>query len=177
MIDIATAYNKYKFLGYEFLTWLWFSIENQPAVLTPPEHESLSVTIGNRIVLENPAIDRIERITVKGDPANYDTCMLSLQQGAFISEIGLVLKTDLHEWEMTLKGESLSFTNYKTPPVAPVESDESIETAVLEKAFLLEQGLRVIDHIFLAFIRQRISVSWQQGVAPAITTWIQAFQS
>ena len=27
MLDIATAYNKYKFLGNDFLTWIWFLIE------------------------------------------------------------------------------------------------------------------------------------------------------
>ena len=27
MLDIAVAYNRYKFLGNEFLTWLWFMIE------------------------------------------------------------------------------------------------------------------------------------------------------
>ena len=28
MLDIATAYNKYKFLGNDYLTWIWFLIEN-----------------------------------------------------------------------------------------------------------------------------------------------------
>ena len=35
MLDIATAYNRYRFLGYEFLTWLWFAMENKPGVLQP----------------------------------------------------------------------------------------------------------------------------------------------
>lgn len=27
MLDVSVSYNRYKFLGYEFLTWLWFAIE------------------------------------------------------------------------------------------------------------------------------------------------------
>ncbi len=28
MLDVAVAYSRYQFLGEEFLTWLWFVIEN-----------------------------------------------------------------------------------------------------------------------------------------------------
>lgn len=27
MLDVSVSYDRYKFLGYEFLTWLWFLIE------------------------------------------------------------------------------------------------------------------------------------------------------
>ena len=30
MLDISIAYNRYKYLGHEFLTWLWFIMENEP---------------------------------------------------------------------------------------------------------------------------------------------------
>jgi hypothetical protein len=175
MTDIATAYNKYKFLGYEFLAWMWYTIENQPETLVFPGFENFSVTIGNRIVLENPMIDRIERITVKGEPANYDTGMLSLQQGAFISQMGLVLNAGSHEWEITINGESFSFTNFKTPPTAPIEPGEGLESSVLEKAYLLDQGLSFIDHIFQAFVKERVSIHWRQRTMPAIAKWIGAF--
>ena len=33
MLDVAVAYNRFKFLGDEFLTWLWFIIEQDPAYL------------------------------------------------------------------------------------------------------------------------------------------------
>ena len=32
MLDLAVAYNRYRFLGDEFLTWLWYTIENDPDV-------------------------------------------------------------------------------------------------------------------------------------------------
>lgn len=173
MIDIATAYNKFKFIGYEFLTWLWFVMENEPERVVVPDQMIRFAQVGSRIVLENPQMDRIERITAKGDPANYDTGMLSLQQGALVTEMSLLLKGDSHEWQFVVKGESLSVSNLKTPPTAPVETPEDVEGAVLEKAFLLEQGLAWVDHLFRFFIQQRISLTWQQRIVPDILSWIK----
>jgi hypothetical protein len=174
MIDIATAYNKYKFIGYEFLTWLWFVMENEPEWVAIPDQMIRSAQIGNRIVLENPQMDRIERITAKGDYANFDTGMLSLQQGALVTEMSLLLKGDGHDWQFVIKGENLSLSNLKTPPTAPVETAEDVEGAVLEKAFLLEQVLAWVDDLFRKFIKQRISMAWQQRIIPEILKWIKS---
>jgi hypothetical protein len=174
MIDIATAYNKYKFIGYEFLTWLWFVMENEPEWVAIPDQMIRSAQIGNRIVLENPQMDRIERITAKGDSANFDTGMLSLQQGALVTEMSLLLKGDGHDSQFVIKGENLSLSNLKTPPTAPVETAEDVEGAVLEKAFLLEQVLAWVDDLFRKFIKQRISMAWQQRIIPEILKWIKS---
>jgi hypothetical protein len=173
MIDIATAYNKYKFIGYEFLTWLWFVVENEPERAAVPHQIIRSVQIGNRIVLENPQLDRTERITAKGDSTNFDTGMLSLRQGALVTEMSLVLKGEGHEWHLVIKGENLSLSNLKTPPTAPIELPEDIEGAVLEKAFLLEQVLACIDNLFQFFIKQRISPDWEQRIIQKMCKWIK----
>ena len=172
MIDIATAYNKYKFLGYEFLTWLWFILENAPEKAAVPGQMIRTAQIGNRVILENPQLDRTERITAKGDSTNFDTGMLSLRQGALVTEMSLLLKGDGHEWHLVIKGENLSIANLKTPSTAPVESAGDVENAVLEKAFLVEQALMWMDRLFRTFIKDRISLSWKQRTIPAIRDWI-----
>lgn len=174
MIDTATAYSKYKFIGYEFLTWLWFTMENAPETVAASGQLGATAQIGNRIVLENPQMDRTERITVKGDKANYDTGMLSLQQGAFVTEISLTISGGGQEWQCVIKGETLAISNLKTPPTAPVETPEDIEGAILEKAFLVEQVLACIDHLFRTFIQQRISSDWQSRYLREIAGWIRS---
>jgi hypothetical protein len=173
MIDIATAYNKYKFLGYEFLTWLWFVIEKKPEKIAVPGQMIRSAQMGNRIILENPQLDRTDRITAKGDSTNFDTGMLSLRQGALVTEMSLLLKGDAHEWQLVIKGEDLSLANLKTPSTAPMESADDIEAAVLEKAFLLEQALMWIDQQFRTFVKDRIALSWEPRTIPEIRTWIE----
>ena len=53
MLDVAVSYHRYKFIGHEFLTWLWYVIENEQEVLKASGDDFVSLEIGNRLVLEN----------------------------------------------------------------------------------------------------------------------------
>ena len=64
MLDIAVAYNRYRFLGNEFLTWLWFSIENDMETLRKSDPDFLDLDVGNRMVLENRLANGKENITI-----------------------------------------------------------------------------------------------------------------
>ena len=71
MLDIAVSYNKFKFLGNEFLTWLWYIIENDRKKLVDSENNRISLVIGNRIIIENKLNDdSSEVISIKGDDAD-----------------------------------------------------------------------------------------------------------
>ena len=72
MLDVAVSYNRYKFLGYEFLTWLWFAMEKQPEALRETDPDLISLEVGNRIVLENHRNNTKESITIKGDQAGLE---------------------------------------------------------------------------------------------------------
>ena len=72
MLDVSVAYNRYKFLGHEFLTWLWYMIETDTAKLLDPKAELEDMYIGNRVVLENSSHNRDEVITIKGDGAGLE---------------------------------------------------------------------------------------------------------
>lgn len=172
MLDIAVAYNRYKFIGYEFLSWLWFAIEQSPGSLVPKSGEFGSIGIGNRIVLENFTKDKTESITIKGDDPNLDAALLSLKNGALVTEINLVYKFNEQEWQFTLKGESFAITNLKTPQRGPVDTLEDTEGAVLEKAYLLEQILQYKDFLFNTFIHLRVSPAWKEKRIPELKSWV-----
>ena len=172
MLDIAVAYNRYKFIGYEFLSWLWFAIERSPGSLAPKNNESGSISIGNRMVLENFTKDKTESITIKGDDPNLDAALLSLKNGALVTEINLIYKFNEQEWQFTLKGESFSITNLKTPQRGPVDTLEDTEGAVLEKAFLLEQILQYLDFLYKTFVHVRLSPAWKQTIVPELKKWV-----
>ena len=81
MLDVSVAYNRYKFLGHEFLTWLWFMIETDKQTLMNADRELEDIYIGNRIVLENSSHNRDEIITIKGDGAGLEEGVIALQSG------------------------------------------------------------------------------------------------
>lgn len=172
MLDIAVSYNRYKFLGYEFLTWLWFIMENQQDILKESDKELVSLDIGNRIVLENNKNDTTESVTIKGDKAGLEEGILSLQKGAVVTELNLVYKAGNNEWRFNIKGESLNISSLKTPETGPVETKEDVEAALLEKVYLYERIFVLINNLYKHFISLRVTGRWEKDVVPSIRKWI-----
>jgi hypothetical protein len=173
MLDIAVAYNRYKFMGNEFLTWLWYTIDTNPSFFQTVDETILSLNIGNRIVLENNINDTSEIITIKGDDAGLEEGLLSLRKGAVVIEINLVCKAENQEWKFTLKGESLSFSGLKVPETGPMESKDEVEGIVLEKIYLFEKAVNLVNHLFNHFLKLRSTLDWNEQTVVQIRKWIQ----
>lgn len=173
MLDIAVAYNRYKFLGHEFLTWLWYRIETGQDILKEVDPGMLSLSIGNRIVLENNRDNRDEVITIRGDGAGLEEGLIALKKGGKVTEIHLVYRKNELEWRFSLKGESLSVSSLKSPQTGKVEKKEDIEGAVLERVFLLEQVLELVKNLYGRFIRERLSLDWDKRSVHEINQWIE----
>jgi len=172
VLDISVAYNRYKFVGYEFLTWMWHVIEHDPTQLNNIIQENVNFTIGNRIMLQNAVHDAVETITIKGDDAGLEEGVLALKKGALVTEIHLRVTEEENEWQLTLKGESLNISNFKLPETGQIEKRDDMEGAVLEKFFLYEKVIVWLDAIYFYFLKTRLSPEWNNSVVPQIKKWI-----
>ena len=174
MLDVAVAYKRFKFLGDEFLTWLWFVIDQDSSILKKMDPELTSLEIGNRIVLKKRNKKAAERITIKGEDADLDEAMLALKKGALVAEFNLIYRSAQQKWQFTLKGESLNLSSLKTPQIAPPESQDDLEAAVLEKIFLYDKILQFLEKLYKTFIKLRTSNRWQSHEVPLIKKWLNS---
>ncbi len=180
MLDIASAYNKYQFLGNEFLTWIWYLIETEQNITNIIQKEfTVSLEIGHTIVLENHLGENArEKITIKGDQAGLEEGTTALKKGALVTQMHLKCMVGSSEdgqekaYEFTLKGESFHLTGLKMPKTSPSEDNDETEAEILEKAFLLETIIQVIDNLFLCFVTKRISPEWKTNEIQKISDWI-----
>ncbi|MCP4764531.1 MAG: hypothetical protein GY870_22335 [archaeon] len=177
MLDIATAYNKYKFLGNDYLTWIWFLIENNKNISSIINSEDLiSLEVGNSIVLENRLGDKSkEKITIKGDKADLEEGTTALKKGAFVTYINLLCKINKDEYKFSIKGESFNITGLKTPKIDLSKIEDETEGMVLEKTFFVFKICKVIDTLFLKYIDQRTSDDWNNKGLQEIKNWIGSF--
>jgi len=171
MLDIAVAYNRYKFLGNEFLTWLWFMIETDQNRLRRYDPDLVSLNIGSRLVLENTRNNAKETITIKGEDANLEEGLLSLKKGAVVTEIHLSYKSGALHWQFSLKGESLNISNLRMPETGPVETPEDLEGAVIEKAYLMKKVIGLVNNLFSHFVKLRVSDEWRNQTVSRIRKW------
>lgn len=172
MLDVAVSYHRYQFIGYEFLTWLWFVIENQQAVLNASGDDFVSLEIGNRMVLENNKNNAVEKITIKGDQAGLEEAVLSMQKGAVVTEMHLIYSAGHHEWQFNIKGENLGISGLRTPQTGRIETKTDIEGVVLERIFLYEKATNFIHYLYKTFISVRVTDQWDRNIVPLIRKWI-----
>lgn len=175
MLDIAVAYNQYKFIGHEFLTWLWYAIDTSQDDLFKDETGVPFVfIIGNRIVCENIVEDNtVESVTIKGDNAGLEEGLTALKKGSIVTEMSLSLMYLDQTWEFNLKAENLHFTGLKHPATEKVQKKEDMEGALLEKIYLFGKAVEIVDSAFKAFIRLRLSNTWK-SVTADIRKWIES---
>lgn len=174
MLDVSVSYNRYKFLGHEFLTWLWFMIDTDQNYIKSLQEDLISFEIHNRIVLENSFDNLTENITIKGDDAGLEEAKLSLQKGGVVTECNFSLKIGDLEWKFNIKGESLHISSLKSPETGNIEKKEDVEGVVLEKFYLYEKVITLLEKLYTQFIAIRIKNTWKEKTVPMIKNWIQS---
>jgi hypothetical protein len=173
MLDVSVAYNRYKFLGHEFLTWLWYMIDTDFQSLQKADPEMEALAIGNRIVLENHRHNRDETITIRGDGAGLEEGVMALTKGAKVTEMHLVFRAGELEWRFSIKGESMSLSGLKTPQTAKLETLEDMEGAVLEKIYLVQRVIDLVQQLYARFAEQRFGPDWDKKTVYQIMEWIR----
>ena len=173
MLDVSVTYNRFKFLGHEYLTWIWYCIETGTYRNFFDAKDNILITLGNRIVLENRLSGEIETVTIKGDSADLKEGKVALKKGAMVSEINIKIEKDGQPWTLSLKGENLSISNLKTPPVGQAQDPEDVDGAVLEKIYLFEAAMKILDTLYLSFIKQRIEDDWDRKIKGEIKQWVK----
>jgi hypothetical protein len=171
MLDLSVAYSRYRFLGDEFLTWLWYLTETGQETFRSADPDCSTLEVGNRVVLENRKGKSIERITIKGDDAGLEEGKMALKKGALVTELALVFKTGEHEWQFSIKGESLNLSSLKAPGPALPQSPEEMEPFLLDKTQRFYKIIDFIEKMYKSFIKLRISNSWSSKTTPALKKW------
>ncbi|MEJ5359999.1 MAG: hypothetical protein WHT06_15175 [Desulfobacterales bacterium] len=172
MLDLSIAYHRYRFLGDEFLTWLWHGIETRAADLCALAPEINAIEIADRMVIENRTGQSKEKITIKGDHAGLEEAKLALRKGAWVSEMALLLRTAEDEYRLTIRGENLNLSGMKIPSAAGGTSPEELETAFLERLDHLIKITDFIDKIFYFYLSERISAKWKSLYLPSMRKWL-----
>lgn len=197
--DLVDRIERRRFVGREFLLWLWFESEVFEATLTLPKRGSFGLWVEGRLVLG----DAHEMTTIKGStPGNHREAKESLRRGKLPSLAGLHLSWGDHEATLVLKGESLAISGLKLPTMldkandepgaaalalAPPpprrrkkrdveeeerEADDDIAEAFYERMILTREVESILVDLYRAFLTVRLATTWTTAVLPAIESWI-----
>ncbi|MBR3880200.1 MAG: hypothetical protein IKJ34_01185 [Mailhella sp.] len=163
-------------LGQEFLTWLWFRSETgNVSRMEGPEHngEPFTVAMEQRIVVRGGEGENQETATVVGSFSPLREARLGLLTGKQVVRCLVRLEKDGMDWQVTLKAEDFSINSLRTPKVTRDDGDEDPDAIFLEKMYLLDLGLDMLDEMFRQFLTLRLSPADWQKEAAAVAQWMQ----
>lgn len=158
-------------LGEEFLTWLWFQSDVAPGAFVDKEGHPFSVSMEQRIVVQGGQGDAKDTATVAGTLSPLTEARFGLGKGKKVTRATIRLEKNDLAFQFTLKAGDFTLGSLKTPKVEKPEEGDDPDAMLLERFYLIEVCLGLLENLYATFLRLRLSADWSETVQE-ITAWI-----
>lgn len=158
-------------LGEEFLTWLWYRSDTASDAFHDDQGEQFSVYMEQRIVVHGGQGQEKETASVSGSLSPLREARFGLGTGKKVARALIRLEKDALTFQFTIKAEDFCLGSLKTPKLDATDKDDEPDALFLEKLFLIETCLKLLDCLYRQFLLLRISQEWRQEVNQ-IRSWL-----
>ncbi len=166
-VELDTIENT-RFLGPEFLVWMWFKSELFGSEFELDGYGQIELWLDSQLVLESQ-IDSGERTTLKGvAPSGTPEALTAMKQGKMPVRARLAIGHEKRNYSFSFDAVSFAVSNLKIPAV--VEEGEEV---FYERMLLIEQLDQLLGALYAEFLAIRISPLWEAELAPAMRDWVQ----
>ena len=159
-------------LGQDFLTWLWYKSETTQGSFETQKGEFFSVVMEQRISVQGGQGDSLETATVSGAMSELREARMGLNNGKKVSRALLRLERDTDNWQVSLKAENFSLNALKLPKLDKPEADEDPDAALLERLYLIDTCLELLDELYKMFLNLRLTSEWDDEVKK-VREWME----
>lgn len=158
-----------RFLGAELLLWVWLRQEliNEPVALG--KAGEAEVWLDRKLTLEH-VLDRTERVAVRGaQPSGSPEAREAVRNMKLPVAARLVLRLGDQDFAFDFNAPRFLIGGGAVPAVLKEEGDD----AFLDRTELIERLTGLLDALFAAFLRERLSPGWAKGWQPAVVAWME----
>ena len=173
-MDLVDLIAEKRFLGQEFLTWLWWKSEERGGVVALPAEGDIVVVFEKHMLLEYGEGDSNEKLICRGLQTELQEARTGLVMGKKLEQARIQLVYNDYEWNFTLAAALMEFRNVKLPKTAGpdnVNDPEEREGLVLERIFLFEELIRIVLSLYRVFLKQRVSDKWREELVK-VREWV-----
>ncbi|MDA8306353.1 MAG: recombination-associated protein RdgC [Deltaproteobacteria bacterium] len=165
-----TALSDGRFLGSEFLTWVWYYIECLGGSIQAGD-KIAEVHMGERMTLVLPN-DGKERVVCTTQANFLHEARTALRQGKVVDEVQLLIIIGENEYILTLDSSLWAVKALKTPKQLPDYGSEDPDGRFLEKMYFLEEVSAAMDALYMRFLTERLTPGWQSDTLVELQKWI-----
>lgn len=158
-----------RFLGREFLTWLWFESEVFDERFTIEGFGDCELWLERQITLEATTEVGKEKSRLSGHaPSGTPEAREALRQGKLPIQARLGVRRDEQEFALVLDADTLGLSGVKIPALIKGEGEDPF----YERISLVEEIERAIESLYRDFVVLRLRDEWARLALPAMRAWI-----
>lgn len=177
-MDLVDLIDEKRFLGQEFLTWLWWKSEERGGSVFLPDRGDVTVVFEKHMLLEYGEGESSEKLICSGLQSELQEARTGLLMGKKLEQARIQLAHAEQEWNFTLAAALMEFRNVRLPKTGGTEGDgsgspEETEGMILERIFLFEELVRLVNELFLMFMEVRVSETWRDELVK-IRSWVNS---
>ena len=167
-MDLVDRIETTRFLGGEFVLWLWFSRDVLDGLIEIPGRGTVEVALESALTLVDPLAEK-ERVGIRGfDPLGSLEAEHALLRGKLPRKVSLRLGFEQNEWIATLDAASFALSGVKLPVLLSEGEEEHFH----ERMRLLEQLHDLVQGLYRHFLSVRLSPQWQDVLLPEMRRWL-----
>ena len=175
-MDLVDLIAEKRFLGQEFLTWLWWKSEERGGSVELPGEGDITVVFEKHMLLESGEGESAEKIVCTGLQAELQEARTGLQMGKKLEQARIVLNHNSYEYSFTLAAALMEFRNVRLPKTESTEDDkmdnpEEIEGMTLERIYLFEELIKLVNTLFRMFLDVRLGTGWRDELQK-VRSWV-----
>lgn len=174
-MDLVDIISEKRFLGQEFLTWLWYKSEERGGAVFLPGTGDIQVVFEKHMLLESGEGESLEKLICKGLQTELQEARTGLRMGKKLEQARIYLAKGDYEWRLTLGATLFEYRNVSLPRTlsASEEGEDEVawEAKVFERIGMSEEAMHTIDELFRIFLNLRISTDWSQELI-RLKSWI-----
>ncbi len=158
-------------LGQDFLTWLWFRSEQGQPFFTHKE-VPFDLSMEQRIVVRGGKGDAQETASVTGMLSSLREAKLGLLTGKKVVQALARIEKDGMAWQSLIKAEDFSIGSLRSPSVERDPDSDDMDALFLEKAYLVDLYLDMLDDLYRQFLHVRLAPAQWSEEEVAVGEWI-----
>lgn len=159
-------------LGQDFLTWLWFKSETRGGDFTGPDGQLFSLYMEHKVSVQGGEGEAVETISVSGLLSELREAKLGLAMGKKVTKATIRIELDPDTWQLTLSAQDFALSGVKTPKIeTKQEEGDDPDAAFLEKMYLIDKVMGLLDATYAEFLRLRLGSEWERERAE-VAAWL-----
>jgi len=167
-MDLLEIIESRRFLGREFLVWMWFESELFEGQMGAHGAGGFELFLEKQITLESGGKKDKEQSKLRGvNPAATPEAREALRQGKTPVSASMRLRRNEQDFTFVFNAEAFTLSGVKLPALLNEKEDEPF----YERMSLMEDLEHHIEALYGDFVILRSSDTWARLVMPALLRW------